>query len=114
MTESIGGFRISWVDSQTQTYYLADHTNNGVDAISAATDTFEGLIGTGDFSGTGANSTSSQKSTCGPFGVAGPNGVLTLRVGSATQLWVGDGVTSSSPTSSVKVFDLRTCRERYS
>lgn len=101
-------FDISWVDSQTQTYYLADHTNNGVDAINAATDTFEGLIGAGEFSGTGANSTSTQKSLCGPFGVAGPNGVLVLRVGGVTQLWVGDGVTSSSPTSSVKVFDLST------
>lgn len=101
-------FDISWVDPQTQTYYLADHTNNGVDAINAKTDAFEGLIGAGDFSGTGANSTSSQKSVCGPFGVAGPNGVLVLHVGGVTQLWVGNGVTSSSPTSTVKVFDLST------
>lgn len=99
-------FDISWVDSQTQTYYLADRTNNAVDAINAATDSFEGVIGSGDFSGTGANSTSSQKSTCGPFGVAGPNGILVLRVGGVTQLWAGNGVSSTSPTSSVKVFNL--------
>ncbi|TAN19976.1 MAG: hypothetical protein EPN30_11270 [Actinomycetota bacterium] len=99
-------FDISWVDSQTQTYYLADRTNNSVDAINAATDTFEGTIGSGDFSGTGATATSAQKSTCGPFGVAGPNGDLVLRVGGVTQLWAGDGVTSTSPTSTVKVFDL--------
>lgn len=95
------GFDISWVDPQTQTYYLADHTNNGVDAINAATDTFEGIIGQGDFSGNG-----SGLQACGPHGTGGPNGVLVLRVGGVTQLWVGDGVTSTQPTSSVKVFDL--------
>ncbi len=99
-------FDISWLDPQTQTYYLADRTNNGVDAINAATDTFEGVIGSGDFSGTGATATSAQKSTCGPFGVAGPNGDLVLRVGGVTQLWAGDGVTATSPASTVKVFDL--------
>jgi len=99
-------FDISWVDSQTQTYYLADRTNNGVDAINAATDTFEGVIGAGNFSGTGATASSTQKATCGPFGVGGPNGSLVLNIGGVTQLWAGDGVTSTSPVSSVKVFDL--------
>lgn len=99
-------FDISWMDSKTQTYYLADRTNNGVDAINAATDTFEGVIGAGDFSGAGANASSAQKALCGPYGVGGPNGALVLRVGGVTQLWAGDGVTSTSATSSVKVFDL--------
>jgi radical SAM protein with 4Fe4S-binding SPASM domain len=99
-------FDISWLDPKTQTYYLSDRTNNGVDAINAATDTFEGVIGAGDFSGAGTSASSTQKATCGPFGVGGPNGSLVLNVGGETQLWAGDGVTASSPVSSVKVFDL--------
>ena len=34
------GFDISFVDSVTQKYYLADRTNNAIDLVDAATDTF--------------------------------------------------------------------------
>ncbi|MBO0714632.1 MAG: hypothetical protein J2P59_07735, partial [Acidimicrobiales bacterium] len=66
-------FDISWVDPATQTYYLADRTNNGVDAVNASTDKFEGVIGQGAFVGNG-----SGPASCTPFGTAGPNGILTL------------------------------------
>jgi hypothetical protein len=94
-------YDISWVDPQTQTYYLADRTNNGVDAINASTDSFEGIVGQGDFVGAG-----SGPSQCTPFGTAGPNGILTLDIAGQTQLWAGDGVDATSPVSTVKVFTL--------
>jgi len=45
------GFDISWVDNSTQKYYLADRTNNAIDLVDAATDTFVGFIGKGQYSG---------------------------------------------------------------
>ena len=45
------GFDISWVDNSTQKYYLADRTNNAVDLVDAATDTFLGFIGKGQYTG---------------------------------------------------------------
>ena len=41
------GFDISWVDNSTQKYYLTDRTNNAIDLVDAATDTFLGFIGKG-------------------------------------------------------------------
>jgi hypothetical protein len=99
-------FDISWVDLATQTYYLADRTNNGVDAVDAARDTFDSLIGAGDFTGTGATATAAQMAACGAQGTAGPDGVLSLDVGGVRQLWAGNGVDAASPVSDVKVFDL--------
>jgi hypothetical protein len=43
------GFDISWVDSTTQQYYLADRTNNAIDLVEAAADIFMGLIGKGHY-----------------------------------------------------------------
>jgi len=40
---------ISWVDSTTQKYYLADRMNNAIDLVDAATDIFIGLIGKGQY-----------------------------------------------------------------
>jgi hypothetical protein len=99
-------FDISWVDPATQTYYLADRTNNGVDAINAASDTFESVLGSGDFTGSGTTATAAQQATCGPTGTGGPNGVLSLDVGGVRQFWAGNGVDASAPVSTVKVFDL--------
>src|SRR5207245_1019533 len=45
------GFDISWVDNSTQKYYLADRTNNAIDLVDAATDTFLGFIGRGEYTG---------------------------------------------------------------
>jgi hypothetical protein len=99
-------FDISSADPKTQTVYLSDRTNNGVDAINAAADSFAGIVGYGSFAGTGTAATPAQKSTCGPLGVQGPNGNLVVRVGGVTQLWASDGVTAGAPSSSVKVFNL--------
>ena len=81
-------FDISYVDASSQTYYLADRTNNGIDAIDAANNSFGSVIGAGAFVGSnsGTNATSSaQTSACGT-GTAGPNGVLTLKIGGVNQL----------------------------
>jgi hypothetical protein len=101
-------FDISWVDQATQTYYLSDHTNDGVDAINAATDTFESVIGAGDFTGNGTTATAAQDAACGSHGTGGPNGELSLEVGGVRQLWAGNGVDAATPVSAVKVFDLAT------
>src|SRR5437867_10267906 len=61
-------FDISWVDPDTQLYYLADRSNAAIDVIDARRDVFVGQIkptGTQAFKGfTGNNNTS------------GPNGVV--------------------------------------
>lgn len=99
-------FDISWVDQASHTYYLGDRTNGTVDTVNTASDTFGGMIGAGDFTGTGATATAAQRQQCGANGVDGPNGVLTLTVDGVTQLWAGNGVDAASPTSTVKVFNL--------
>ena len=104
-------FDISYVDSTTQTYYLADKTNGGIDAINAASDTFGSVVGVGDFAGanTGASvATPAQVAACGAHGTGGPNGVLSLDVDGVRQLVGGDGVTAAKPASSVKIFTLST------
>src|SRR5215510_9405896 len=58
-------FDISWVDPDTQRYYLADRSNNAIDVIDAKRDLFLKQINKGGFKGfTGNNDTS------------GPNGVV--------------------------------------
>jgi hypothetical protein len=99
-------FDISWMDPVTQTYYLADRTNNGVDAVNASSDSFESVIGAGDFTGNGTTATAAQVSACGAHGTGGPNGVLSLDVGGVRQVWAGNGVDATSPVSTVKVFNL--------
>lgn len=104
-------FDISWVDPATQTYYLADRTNDGIDAINAANDTFGSVIGAGDFTGsnTGTNvATAAQIAACGSHGTGGPNGDLTLSVSGVDQLVGGNGVSGAAPVSNVKVFTLST------
>ncbi len=58
-------FDISWVDPDTQRYYLADRTNNAIDVIDAKNGVYLKQINKGAFKGfTGSNDTS------------GPNGVV--------------------------------------
>ena len=78
------GFDISWVDNSTQKYYLADRTNNAIDLVDAATDTFLGFIGKGQF--TGSNPCPAQPKDLRHC--AGPNGVVTDDLG---HVWAGDG-----------------------
>jgi len=78
------GFDISWVDSATQKYYLADRTNNAIDLVDAATDTFLGFIGKGQYTG-------AKPCPAAPKDLrhcAGPNGVVTDDLG---HVWAGDG-----------------------
>src|ERR1043166_4316492 len=59
-------FDISWLDADTQLYYLADRSNNAIDVIDAKRNVFVKQIAKGSFTGfTGNNDTS------------GPNGVVT-------------------------------------
>ena len=78
------GFDISWVDTSTQKYYLGDRTNNAIDLVDAATDTFLGFIGKGQYTG-------SKPCPAQPKDLrhcSGPNGVLTDNLG---HVWAGDG-----------------------
>jgi hypothetical protein len=66
-TGGLYSFDISWVDQTTQTYYLADRSNQAIDVVDAKTDTFIAQISaTPPFAGFNANGE-----------LAGPNGVLT-------------------------------------
>ena len=59
-------FDISWLDADTQLYYLADRSNNAIDVVDAKRNVFVKQIAKGQFTGfTGNNDTS------------GPNGVVT-------------------------------------
>lgn len=78
------GFDISWVDNSTQKYYLTDRTNNAIDLVDAATDTFIGFIGKGQSTGT-------RPCPGHPMDLrhcAGPNGIVTDDLG---HVWAGDG-----------------------
>lgn len=83
---ALTSFDISWVDQASETYFLADRSNFGVDIFSAEDNTFLGRIG-----GFAGPSTSND--------TAGPNGVVVIH--SLHQLWAGDG------NSTVKVVDLK-------
>jgi len=80
----LNGFDISWVDNANQKYYLADRTNNAIDVVDAATDTFLGFIGKGQYTG-------SKPCPNRPKDLrhcSGPNGVTTDDLG---HVWAGDG-----------------------
>ncbi len=47
-------FDVSWNDNSKQRYYLADRTNNAIDLVDSATDTFLGFIGKGHYTGSRA------------------------------------------------------------
>ena len=78
-------FDISWVDSASGHYYLADRTNGTIDVVDVLTNKVTAQIG-GFKGATGKNDTS------------GPDGVVTTF--SNRELWAGDG------DSTVKVVDL--------
>jgi hypothetical protein len=80
-------FDISWIDSASGHYYLADRSNGAIDIVDIATNRLIGQV-TGFVGATGRNDTS------------GPDGVVTTF--SNRELWAGDG------DSTVKVVDLTT------
>ena len=81
---NLRAFDVSWNDNSTQKYYLADRTNNAIDLVDSATDTFLGFIGKGHYTG-------SRPCPDNPKDLrlcAGPNGVVTDDLG---HVWSGDG-----------------------
>ncbi len=81
---NLGFFDVSWNDNSKQRYYLADRTNNAIDLVDSATDTFLGFIGKGHYTG-------SRPCPGNPKDMrlcAGPNGVVTDDLG---HVWAGDG-----------------------
>jgi hypothetical protein len=99
----LASFDISWVDSESGRYYLADRSAAAVDVFDAERDTF--LYSIPGFVGNiGRN-------------VSGPNGVVAIHKGNdsfgddddrgRSELWAGDGVLpAAGSTSHVKVIDL--------
>jgi hypothetical protein len=81
---NLGAFDVSWNDNSTQRYYLADRTNNAIDLVDSATDTFLGFIGRGHYTGSRPCRGQPQELRL----CAGPNGVVTDDLG---HLWAGDG-----------------------
>ena len=81
---NLRAFDVSWNDNSTQRYYLADRTNNAIDLVDSATDTFLGFIGRGHY--TGSRPCPGQPKELRHC--AGPNGVVTDDFG---HVWAGDG-----------------------
>ncbi len=68
---ALHGFDISWVDADTQRYYLADRSNKAVDVVDAKNGTFLKLI-PGGFAGVKFNASGAANND-----ISGPNGVVT-------------------------------------
>ena len=81
---NLRAFDVSWNDNSSQKYYLADRTNNAIDLVDSATDTFLGFIGRGHYTGSRpCPDNPKELRLC-----AGPNGVVTDGLG---HVWAGDG-----------------------
>src|SRR5215472_4232261 len=81
---NLRAFDVSWNDNSEQRYYLADRTNNAIDLVDSATDTFLGFIGQGHYTGSRpCPGKPKELRLC-----AGPNGVVTDDLG---HVWAGDG-----------------------
>ena len=81
---NLRAFDVSWNDNAAQRYYLADRTNNAIDLVDSAADTFLGFIGQGHY--TGSRPCPGQPKELRHC--AGPNGVVTDNLG---HVWAGDG-----------------------
>ena len=68
---ALHGFDISWVDADTQRYYLADRSNSAVDVVDAKNGTFLKQI-SGGFAGVKFNASGAANND-----ISGPNGVVT-------------------------------------
>jgi DNA-binding beta-propeller fold protein YncE len=90
--QPLTGFDISYVDQQTQRYYLADRGAGSVDIFDAKTDKFIGAVP--GFVG------NSMKDGKVDFDTSGPAGVLAFD----DEAWAGDG------NSTLKVIDLKTMK----
>lgn len=78
------GYDLATVDPTTETYYLTDRSNNGIDVYSTATNMYVERIGAGLFAGTkGGNND-----------IAGPNGISVTTVGAGRLLVTSDGAST--------------------
>jgi hypothetical protein len=68
---ALHGFDISWVDADTQRYYLADRSNKAIDVVDAKNGTFLKQI-SGGFAGVKFNASGAANND-----ISGPNGVVT-------------------------------------
>ena len=68
---ALHGFDISWIDADTQRFYLADRSNKAIDVIDARTGTFVKTI-PGGFAGVKFNAAGAANND-----ISGPNGVVT-------------------------------------
>src|SRR5580700_2369977 len=85
-------YDFTWVDPVLGYYFLADRTNKAVDVFNTATNTLNMLAGV-----TPAGQSVFKGNV--PGGVAGPNGVFTVR---GREIWASDG------DSTVKVLSMAT------
>ena len=76
-----------WI-TVTQKYYLSDRTNNAIDLVDAATDTFLGFIGQGQYTGSHLCPDHTSDHAKDLRHCSGPNGVTTDDQG---HVWAGDG-----------------------
>jgi hypothetical protein len=81
---ALHGWDISWVDAETQRYYLADRSNKSIDVVDARTGTFLKAItgGSAPFAGVKFNGSGGANND-----ISGPNGV----VSSGRWLFASDG-----------------------
>jgi hypothetical protein len=91
----LGAFDISFVDSKSGLYVLADRTNAAVDFFDASDDTYIGRVE--GFQGVKCNAAG----TAANNSISGPDGVVIV---GGTQVWAGDG------DSTLKVIDIATFR----
>lgn len=87
----LGAFDISYVDSKTGLYVLADRTNSSIDFFDTKSATFTGRIA--GFKGVVLDPTTGLANN----NLSGPDGVVIV---GGTQVWAGDG------DSTVKVIDI--------
>ncbi len=83
---NFGLYDLTWYGSAfgKPTVYLSNQ--GGIDAINAKTDTYLGSFGQNLFVPLGSGA-----AACGVIGGIGPDGILSLTVGTSNQVWAGDG-----------------------
>ena len=105
------GYDLAVFDQSTQLYYLTDRSNNGIDVLSAATNSFVERIGAGTFAGT----TGGNNNTAGPNGISlantpggklliagnGPSNLITFNLDATGLNVVGTPRTTSTAVSGV-------------
>jgi hypothetical protein len=89
-------FDISFVDANINTFVLADRTNRAIDVVDTRTNTLiHQFTANPPFAGVVAT----------PANASGPNGVIIV---DQREIWATDAPSSSSPTSSIRVINLKT------